>query len=311
MNFSRLVILGSNGYIGRNLVASVRSLDIEVVCVGRTAPADLLLDFVNIERLPKSLLEGSVVIHLATSLVPGPLCEAELLLVQRELDAFARLLSHLETSSVRKFIFLSSGGCVYGPSSVELIPEHHSTQPVNSYGYLKLACESLIHIYSHQRGLDSVILRPSNCYGPGQPVRHGQGVLASFIEKINLRHPIVLFGDGSVERDYLHVDDLVSAIISVSMCGKQTQKIFNVGAGKTHSLRWIIDTLRIIVPDPISIDYQPSRSFDVARIGLDCTALQSATGWKPCVQLDDGLKQLWIDSIRLKKNPNQHFIYEN
>lgn len=307
-DISRVVILGANGYIGRNLSTSLRGLGAEVVCVGRQAPADLILDLADVESLPKSLLEKSTVVHLATSIVPGSLGHGEFMAVQRELDAFARLLEYLDKVNARRIVFLSSGGCVYGPASVELISEDHPTQPVNSYGYLKLACESLIHIYAHQCNLDSVILRPSNCYGPGQPVRHGQGVLASFVERINLGKPIILFGDGSVERDYLHVDDLVSAIIIACKHDRLTQKIFNVGTGQTHSLRWIIDTFKLIAPDRISIDYQPSRSFDVPRIGLDSTAFQVATGWKPCVQLDNGIKQLWIDSIKAKKvfNPQSH-----
>ena len=145
-----IIVLGANGFIGHALLSSLEVLGKRVVKVGRRPPADLIVDNSIPEALPPKLLEGSTVIHLATSNVPGALAKHELACVHKELDDFARLLAHLDESGCRRFVFLSSGGCVYGSTSVELISEDHPTRPINPYGYLKLGCESLIHLYAHQ-----------------------------------------------------------------------------------------------------------------------------------------------------------------
>lgn len=287
------LILGGSGYIGSHLVRHLRAHGFSPVVAGRGAGCDVPFHLSSPERLPPALLEERVVIHLASAVVPAALSAEGLAAAQAELDAFSRLLLHLEACRCGRLIFLSSGGCVYGPSQETLISENHPTRPINAYGYLKLGCETLMGLFRHQRAMDVVSLRPSNCYGPHQRVRYGQGVIASFISDIRSGQPITLFGDGSVERDYLSVHDLVRAITALISASALDDWIFNVSSGATHSLRWIIDQLQSFHGAPIAIDLQPARAFDAPRIGLDPSALMAAIPWQPQIALAAGLREQW------------------
>jgi len=287
------LLIGGSGFIGTHLARHLRQKCFAPIILGRQLECDLVCDLNEPETIPSSLLRERVIVHLATSIVPAPLTAENLLVVEAELAAFRRFLLHADASQCARVIFLSSGGCVYGPSITTNIREDHPTRPINTYGYLKLACESLLGLFRHQRGLETITLRPSNCYGPQQKMRHGQGVIAGFIQAIRTGGKITLFGDGSVERDYICVHDLVAAIELLITAPMPAQSVFNLSSGRTHSLRWILNELSSYHSGSFEVLQKPARAFDAPRIGLDPSALMEAIPWQPRVLLRQGLREQW------------------
>src|SRR5690606_29266876 len=115
---------------------------------------------------------------------------------------------------VRRFVFLSSGGSVYGPVPGDrTIPETHPTNPISSHGVTKLMMEHFIRLHSHLDDLEHVILRVANPYGPGQIVKTGQGLIPALLQRHAKGLPVTVYGDGSAARDYVYIDDVVDAIV--------------------------------------------------------------------------------------------------
>lgn len=291
-NLSPLII-GGTGYIGSHLSHALLQHGYNPIVLGRSKVYDLFFDLSNPEGIPPDLVSERVVVHLATGIVPSLFSVSNLDLVHSELRSFSQLLSHLNTHGCKRFVYISSGGCIYGPSSSTLINEEHPTRPINLYGYLKLGCESILSMFRNDHDMDVVSLRPSNCYGPFQKVRKGQGVIPSFIQSIRNSEPITLFGDGSVERDYIYIEDLVNAIIKVIDIPTLPSWIFNLSTGRTHSLKFILRQLEDLSSMPILINSKPSRSFDAPCIGLNSSSLQKAILWKPKTSFTDGLAEQW------------------
>lgn len=304
MNFCDLdpsispIIIGGSGYIGSFLQKLFSSKGLRPIILGRSSSCDFYYDFSQPESIPSALWFDRVVLHLATSVVPSPLNSSSLTSAQIEIESFYKLLFQVSQFGCRRFVFLSSGGCVYGPSSCDLIHESHPTLPINPYGYLKLSCESLLHLFGSQYGLEFLIFRPSNCYGPNQFPRHGQGVIASFMQAVLLNSTITLYGDGSVERDYINVQDLANAILLSLDADFGDSRVFNVSSGCTYSLNFIIDQLQLFHDSPLNIKRLPARTFDAPRIGLDSSSLMSHLSWSPSIDFPIGLRQQW-DSYSL------------
>jgi UDP-glucose 4-epimerase len=171
------------------------------------------------------------------------------------------------------------------------ITEDHPTNPISSYGVVKLAVEKYILMYQVLYGIAPVILRPSNPYGPRQGTSGIQGVVAAFLSRLKRGEPITIWGDGSTVRDYIHVSDLVA--LAVLAARSSETGLFNVGSGKGHSLNDIIETIsRVIGIQPV-VEHELGRDFDVRQIVLDATLAERKFGWKPVVSLDEGLAQTW------------------
>lgn len=197
-------------------------------------------------------------------------------------------LPYLAETAVRKVIYVSSGGTVYGlPQSIP-ITEKHPTDPICSYGITKLTIEKYVAMYAGSAGIDFRILRPSNVYGPGQQLHLGQGVIGVLAAKAMRGHKLEIWGSGDEQRDYLFVDDLVDAFHKI-LDYEGPERIFNVSSGKGHSVNDIVCLLRThLTPFP-PIQYADSRDFDVPVNILDSSLLRRTTSWVPQVDLKTGL----------------------
>ena len=143
-------------------------------------------------------------------------------------------------------------------------------------------------MYSSIAGIDYCLLRPSNVYGPGQRLHIGQGLVGVLAERALHGEPLEVWGTGAVRRDYLYVDDLVSATMAlVTYTG--IQKIFNVSSGESHSVLEIIDMISIELGSVPEICFRPARGYDVPVSTLDSTRLINETAWHPAVKLETGI----------------------
>jgi UDP-glucose 4-epimerase len=187
-----------------------------------------------------------------------------------------------------RWIFVSSGGTVYGQTDAELIAEDHPTRPISSYGVVKLALEGYFGIYRALHGTDYVVARLANPYGPYQSAAKGQGLVAALLDRMSRGDPVQVWGDGGNVRDYIYIDDATEALIGAAERGLSGE-IYNVGSGKGTSVVQLIDAVAAELGRQPLLIRHPARGMDVRRNVLDITKLGTATGWGPLRTLGEGV----------------------
>lgn len=289
----KILVLGGAGFLGVNIASSlVRDKhDVFIVDIKCSAVRDLNclqevrgfydLDIVDPNAILRLVDEASIecVINLVSTIIPSSTLDAFFGdLASCGMPTFS-LLPKLAEQGI-KYIYLSSGGTIYGNNQSQLIPESTAGKPVNYYGYSKLIYEEYINLCQRSHGLDFLILRPSNPYGMHQNPRRMQGFIAVALNKLLNGECIEIWGDGSVIRDYIYVADMADAL--TSLISKNVRNaVFNIGTGIGHS---ILDTLSImesVTGERAKIIYRDPRSVDVPRIVLDISRLQNEIDFRP------------------------------
>ena len=298
-------VLGASGFLGSHLVHHllctgwhVNAFD-RIIAPNPLITADLLDSYTsfpgNFFETPDLMqaLEGcDVCFHLISTSLPKTSNENPLKDVQQTLEGSLTLLECIRNSNVHKIIYSSSGGTVYGIPQTQYIREDQPTEPLCSYGIVKLAFEKYLALYRNLYGLDYTILRISNPYGPLQRTEAAQGVIGVFLGKILRNESLTIWGDGTVVRDYLHVSDVARAFVLAAQTNTHN-KIFNIGSGVGESLNTIINLLRSITGMSISVNYEKGRIFDVPYSVLDITKAGAELGWSPILNLEEGLRDTW------------------
>jgi UDP-glucose 4-epimerase len=196
---------------------------------------------------------------------------------------------------LRRYVYVSSGGTVYGEQAVLPITEQALPTPVSPYGITKLTIERYAMLMQHHHRLPAVVLRPGNAYGPEQLPFTGQGFIATAVGSVLARKSVTVFGDRGTVRDYVHVDDVAAAIVAALDCGVPG-KFYNVGTGVGLDNMDIMDLIRgVAVPAgfEVKVDFAPARSADVSSNVLDASALRLVSGWEPRITCAEGVRQVW------------------
>jgi UDP-glucose 4-epimerase len=200
---------------------------------------------------------------------------------------------------VKKVVFISSGGTVYGNSVYLPIDEQHPTNPITSYGITKLAIEKYLLMFQHLYGIQATILRVSNPFGERQRIETAQGVVTTFIDRALRRQPIEIWGDGGATRDYLYISDVAEAFArAVDYTGRES--VFNISSGTGFSLNELIETIEGIVKRQVDHIHLPGRPFDVQKSVLCNSLAKQELGWEPSVSLECGIVKTidWIKKVR-------------
>ena len=296
----KILITGGSGFIGIHLAKHLISLGYEPVIFSRTAPAleqvqYILGDMCEIASLV-ALEEYALIYHLAWSTKPASANQNPIADVQTNVVGGIQLLDALVTmANPPRLIFVSTGGALYGVPNQLPIAETHSTYPINAYGVSKLSFEHYLHAYQHIHGLDYLIFRPGNPYGEGQDPTGAQGAIAVFLGKMRQNQPIEIWGDGTVTRDYLYIDDLVRALVTGMDYhpGQDAYRVFNVGSGHGVSLNHVLHLASEITGIAPNVHYLPARKIDAPTIVLDITQIKQQLKWSPQVSLVEGLHKTW------------------
>jgi UDP-glucose 4-epimerase len=170
----------------------------------------------------------------------------------------------------RRVVLASSGGTIYGCPTALPTPETAPLDPISVHGLNAVATERYAQFFADRHSLDVVVARYSNLYGPGQLARRSQGVVAAWGQAILAGEPVVLFGDGSVRRDFVYVDDAATATILLAS---------NPDAHGAYN----------VVDHPVVVENRDARGIDVPLVELDCSRIRALTGWAPTTELSDGV----------------------
>jgi UDP-glucose 4-epimerase len=252
----------------------------------------------------ESFLDGvDVVLHLISSTLPRGSDEDVIYDVQTNIVSSLNLLNAMVVKKVRKIIFISSGGTVYGNPIYVPLDENHPTNPTVSYGITKLTIEKYLLLFQGLYGIKSIILRVANPYGERQRSETAQGAVGVFLGRALRREPIEIWGDGGVIRDYIYVGDVADAFAkAVNYDGKMS--VFNIGSGTGKSLNEVLAAAKEIIDCNIDVKYLPPRSFDVPVSILNNSLALKELGWSPKVDFYDGVKKTaaWMSSDLNKLN---------
>lgn len=307
MPMHSVLILGACGFIGRNFVFDFLSKDLNVhvldvvdthSCFGlqdNLFHSGLHLSDTN--EIYDYILKNNIdtVIHLVSMLIPS----STELDFKRELNEVINptfcLIDLIKCNSNVRFIYFSSGGAIYGNSTCGIFSEHMKCNPVTLYGLGKLFIENYIITAACSSELHYLIIRPSNPYGRFQKTDGRQGVIAASVGRLLKGEKIQVWGDGSVVRDYIFIDDLCSITLSLLKLNVKNE-IINVGSGGGYSVSDIVKMIvkSFGVPDSF-IEYLPARKIDVQVAVLDISKLKGITELN-FTSLDVGIKG-YINSL--------------
>ena len=296
------LVVGGNGFIGHHLVHALTEDGWQVAVYDRAVkgrfvgwsnpPQYIQGELGNRELVRASLQSIDTVFHLAYTTIPKTSNDDPAYDVQSNVTTTINLLSECVRAGVRRVVYLSSGGTVYGIPQQLPIREDHVTQPICSYGITKLMIEQYLFLFNHLYDLSYSVLRPANPYGEGQNVLGEQGAIAVFLGHIARGLPVEIWGDGSVTRDYFYVGDLARACIKAADVDER-QVIANVGSGQGLSLNELLAVIRDTLDVEFDVLYKAGRPFDVPELILDIARARQVLGWEPQVTLEAGTQRTW------------------
>lgn len=278
-----ILLLGGFGFIGSNIIeALLNTNDFNIIVFEFKGVTSKFVDHVRVyygdfnnEDDLADVFENNnidIVVHLISTTVPATSNDNIEYDINSNLIGTIRLLNLMVNYNVLKMVFLSSGGTVYGEITKPKAAEGHQTYPISSHGIMKLSIEKYLYLYHRLHGLDYLILRVSNPYGPYHN-SDKQGFINVVIRKILRNEKVVIWGDGSIIRDFIYVKDLANIIVRLLELNIYNQEI-NIGSGEGYSINQILEYIAEIHPG-IDIEYKLSRKYDVQRIVLDTKKLSS------------------------------------
>jgi len=298
------MILGAGGFIGRSVTTALSASEKELILFDMRFTEEqrnhfhcVVGDFSSPADFEPALRRNvDTVIHLISTTVPTTADKYPAADVRGNLLNTLELLEMCALKNVRRVIFISSGGTVYGPIDRK-VKEDDPCCPVCSYAIVKRTIEEYLGLYHRLKGLEYLILRVGNAYGAGQTGKKPQGAIGAFLHRIIAGKPIEIWGDGSAVRDFIHVDDVAQAVASVLQYDGP-ERIFNVGTGKGHSINQAINLIESIVGKKVLHTYCPQNSLDVPINVLDIHRIQCEMGWKPKISLREGIEQVYKEITR-------------
>jgi len=298
------IIFGGAGFIGSHIAEDLLKNGIRVTVFDKLNASkrnvDHILneidfiegDFNNEVDISKALKGKNFAVHLVSSTVPATSNLNTFYDVESNLISSLHLFEKCVEYKVKRLIFISSGGTVYGNPVKLPISEKHPTDPTSSYGIIKLAIEKYLYLYKVLKGLDYKILRFANPYGERQNPFLTQGLVAHLLYKIKNGESLEIWGDGKVIRDYFYIKDGARSIFK-AINDKSTNSIYNISSGKGHSINQILDRFRKVLKLDFDVKYLPGRKFDVKSNILDNKLAKKYLKWEPEHSFNEGLKNTW------------------
>ena len=296
-----IMLLGAAGFIGTNLtikLAENKENKITVVDKSKSFFFNIIkCGFSNVviresllnEYMDFSILEKQdVIYHLVSTNAPTTSNKHISQDIQANVSFSSCLFDACVKYQVKKIVFISSGGTVYGKEAVCPIMEDTVTKPISSYGVQKITIENLLYLYHYIYGLDYRIIRLANPYGPYQRPDGMLGAVTTFTYKALMGTKIQVYGDGSVVRDFIYIDDAVRAIISI-VNGESKHHTFNLGCGYGTSINKVLESIKAALGVKLDIAYIAERKVDVPINYLDISRYEKYYGKLNPISLEEGI----------------------
>jgi len=295
---SRVIVTGGAGFIGSHLVDRLIDMDFEVLVIDNlssgsennlNSKADFLKKDICDEDID-SVIENyspTFIFHLAAQIdvrkyLADPLWDEGI-----NIRGTLNLLEAARGAKIKKIIFSSTGGAIYGEAKnadEKVLPE-----PLSPYGVAKLTCEHYLRVYSEWKGVPFTSLRYGNVYGPRQDPYGEAGVVAIFCNQLINDEKSILFGQGTMVRDYIFVSDVVEA--NIMAMDRGDGEIYNIGTGKPTTVSELFSILKDISGKNIEPELAPVREGEISEIYLNCDKAMKDLQWTPRVPLEKGLRE--------------------
>jgi UDP-glucose 4-epimerase len=298
----RILITGGAGFIGSHTVdalVAAKSHDLAVLddlSSGKRERLDPSIRFYHADirnadevRLIADRERPEVLMHIAAQMdvrksVAEPTFDAEV-----NIGGFLNLMEAGRQKGLKRVIFASTGGAIYGEQEQFPCDEQHPCRPLSPYGISKLATEAYLFFYKMQYGIDYVVLRYGNVYGPRQDPHGEAGVVAIFCGHILAQRPCTIYGDGEQTRDYVYVGDVARA--NLAALSTPASGAFNIGTGLETSVNQLFRALARIAGTNESPTFAPMRPGEQRRSVISPARAATELGWQPKVALEEGLKR--------------------
>lgn len=294
---AKILVIGAGGFMGRHVTRALSKSGHTVIALDKFKPADTRhvlewheTDSHDLNYLKQAAESCRAAVYLGGYSRPGDRVRSIVESVPEELIHPAQVAEACADVGVRRFVFTSSGGTVYGPVNKHPTPETETNNPLNAYGVAKLATEHFLRLLSASSVIATSVLRVSNPYGPGQLARRGQGFIAAAMHAAYSGAELEIWGDGSVIRDFIYVGDVASAFVAASESGNSFDLV-NVSHGAGTSLREICDGVEKASGRRLNVKYTAARAADVPVSVLDNTRAREILNWRPQTPLHEGLAQ--------------------
>ncbi|MFA7288287.1 MAG: NAD-dependent epimerase/dehydratase family protein [Melioribacteraceae bacterium] len=294
------LVIGGNGFIGSHLIdyLLLKGHKVRVFDISHERYRKPLLNvdyrISNLDNIPdlyEALLGVDVLFHLASLSVPSTSNIDTVSDINKNLIPTLNILNLSIKLGLKRIVYFSSGGAVYGIPSTPLIKEDHSLNPISSYGIVKATIERYLLLYQKMYDLQLLILRPSNPFGPRQGHFIAQGVISTFLRQIKTNEKITVFGDGNAQKDYIYINDLIW--LTYNLIINNQVGVFNLGSGKGTSINQIIDKIRSITRKNFEINYVAKQIYDVDHFVLDISKITELFSDFPKTALIDGISETW------------------
>ena len=297
----KVLVTGGAGFIGSHVVDALISAGYEVVVVddlstGNLANLNPAATFYQVDIRSPQLAEvfekerPAYVDHHAAQMdvrrsIADPLFDAEVNVI-----GSINLIECCRRYGVKRLIYISTGGAVYGEPEYLPCDEAHPVNPICPYGASKHTVEHYLYMYQQNYGLDYIVLRYPNVYGPRQDPHGEAGVVAIFTGQMLAGGQVVINGDGEQQRDFVYVEDCAQANL-MAMTSQNANQIYNLGYGRGTTVNEIFTTLKKITGYQPHAIHGPAKVGETRQIYLDATKAQKELGWKPTVDLEEGLQR--------------------
>jgi UDP-glucose 4-epimerase len=300
----RIAIIGGAGFIGSAIAQLLSKHNIELSIFDTKKRLDKLLNirqqfnttlfpYPKVKDLHRHFTGYDALIHLAYTTEPASSMDSLVFDARTNIVPSLEIFQAAIDAGITRIIFSSSGGTVYGdPVSLPVV-EDDEKKPLCAYGVSKLAIEQYLHLYAINNSIKGISLRLANPYGTFQLQGTRIGIIAHFLNDIKNHNPLNVYGDGSIVRDYFHIDCAAKAFFSALFSSSLPSGSYNIGSGIGVSINELIDLLFKITGQKVSVNYIHGRSFDVPKIFLDSSRFKSFTSWQPEISLEEGIAKMW------------------
>ena len=292
----KIIVTGGSGFLGRHLLRALRdaghhpvNIDLVVNPEFETVVADVR----DQARMNQLIKDADVVFHLASLIEAGESVREPAKYLDYNLFGTLAVLEAMRLNNVKTFIF-SSSAAIYGEPQRTPIKEDDRTLPINPYGVTKLAMEGLLNSYVNSFSFTGIALRYFNLYGPEEHHQPETHAIPRFIDQLLHDQPITVWGDGSHQRDFVYIDDIVAAhllALDYAVANPAQYYYMNLSTGTASSVLNVIEQIGQIMGKTPTIEHHQFRPGDPLVLLADPSKAQQQLGWQAQVSLPAGLKQ--------------------